>query len=199
MWPNVNLYKVKALCPLTKEPRPKVLALTKASKIWHVSFSSNFAWCLLLKTLDSCTRFKSLRDLINNIFSLDWVFYQLRNIISQRGGDLGDQKIIFTLINLCWRASLVAQWLRICLLMQGTPIQSLEQEDAICHRVAKPESHNCWAHPPQRLKPKRPRACILQQKKPLRWEACAPQLESCPHSLQLEKAHAAVKTQHSHK
>ena len=29
-----------------------------------------------------------------------------------------------------------------------------------------------------------PRACALQQEKPLQWEACAPELESSPHSLQ---------------
>ena len=33
-----------------------------------------------------------------------------------------------------------------------------------------------------------PRACALQQEKPPQCEACAPQLESSPHSLQLEKA-----------
>ena len=33
-----------------------------------------------------------------------------------------------------------------------------------------------------------PRARAPQQEKPLLWEACAPQLESSPHLLQLEKA-----------
>ena len=37
--------------------------------------------------------------------------------------------------------------------------------------------------------------CDPQQEKPLKWEAWAPQLESIPHSLQLEKARKAMKTQ----
>ena len=42
-------------------------------------------------------------------------------------------------------------------------------------------------------------ACALQQEKPPQWEARAPQLETILHLLQLEKACAAVKTQHSQK
>ena len=34
--------------------------------------------------------------------------------------------------------SLVAQWLRICLLMQGTQVQALVREDPTCHGVTKP-------------------------------------------------------------
>ena len=40
------------------------------------------------------------------------------------------------------RASLVAQWLRICLLMQGTRVQALVWEDPTCRRAAGPLSHN---------------------------------------------------------
>ena len=43
--------------------------------------------------------------------------------------------------NLTW-AYLVAQWLRICLLMQGTRVQDLVWEDPTCHRAARPVSHN---------------------------------------------------------
>ena len=42
-----------------------------------------------------------------------------------------------------WRASLVAQWLRICLLMQGTRVRALVWEDPTCHGAAGPVSHNC--------------------------------------------------------
>ena len=41
--------------------------------------------------------------------------------------------------------SLVVQWLRICLPMQGTQVQSLVQEDPTCHRATKPVHHNYWA------------------------------------------------------
>ena len=39
-------------------------------------------------------------------------------------------------------ASLVAQWLRIRLPMQGTQVQALVQEDPTCHGATKPVSHN---------------------------------------------------------
>ena len=38
--------------------------------------------------------------------------------------------------------SLVAQWLRICLAMQGTRVRALVQEDPTCHRAAKPVRHD---------------------------------------------------------
>ena len=71
-------------------------------------------------------------------------------------------------------ASLVAQWLRIHLPMQGTWIWSLVQEDPTCHGATKPvhhnywawalepSSHNYWAHAPQLPKPERSRASVPQ-------------------------------------
>ena len=38
--------------------------------------------------------------------------------------------------------SLVAQWLRICLPMQGTWVLALVQEDPTCHGTTKPVHHN---------------------------------------------------------
>ena len=46
------------------------------------------------------------------------------------------------LIKIYLRASLVAQWLRICLLMQGTWVRALVWEDPTCHGAMKPVSHN---------------------------------------------------------
>ena len=40
------------------------------------------------------------------------------------------------------RASLVAQWLRICLPMQGTRVRALVQEDPTCCGATKPVRHN---------------------------------------------------------
>ena len=40
------------------------------------------------------------------------------------------------------RASLVAQWLRVCLLMQGTRVRALVWEDPTCRGAARPVSHN---------------------------------------------------------
>ena len=39
-------------------------------------------------------------------------------------------------------ASLVAQWLRICLLMQETRVQALVWEDPTCRGATRPVSHN---------------------------------------------------------
>ena len=41
--------------------------------------------------------------------------------------------------------SLVAQWLRICLPMQGTRVWALVWEDPTCHGATKPVRHNYWA------------------------------------------------------
>ena len=43
------------------------------------------------------------------------------------------------------RASLVAQWLRICLPMQGTRVRALVWEDPTCRGATGPVSHNCLA------------------------------------------------------
>ena len=40
------------------------------------------------------------------------------------------------------RASLVAQWLRVCLPMQGTRVRALVWEDPTCRGAAGPVSHN---------------------------------------------------------
>ena len=41
-----------------------------------------------------------------------------------------------------WGPSLVAQWLRICLPMQGTRVRALVWEDPTCRGAAGPVSHN---------------------------------------------------------
>ena len=66
---------------------------------------------------------------------------------------------------IAWGASLVVQWLRICLPMQGTRVPSLVREDPtylgapkpVCHDywacALEPVSHNYWARMLQLLKP----------------------------------------------
>ena len=46
----------------------------------------------------------------------------------------------------CFWASLVAQWLRICLPIQGTRVRALVWEDPTYHRASKPVCHNYWAY-----------------------------------------------------
>ena len=94
--------------------------------------------------------------------------------------------------------SLVAQWLRICLPVQGTRVQSLVREDPTCHRATKPVSHNYWICA---LEPTRRNywARVLQLLKPMRLEPVlhgklqmrspCTTTKSSPRSPQLEKAH----------
>ena len=67
-----------------------------------------------------------------------------------RGQGLGERIVrkfridMYTLLYLKWiGASLVAQWLRICLPMQGTRVRALVWEDPTCRGATKPVSHNC--------------------------------------------------------
>ena len=69
-------------------------------------------------------------------------------------------------------ASLVAQWLRICLPMQGTRVQALVWEDPTCCGATRPVSHNYWACTSG--------ACALQQERPRQWEARAPRWRVAP-------------------
>ena len=99
----------------------------------------------------------------------------------------------------CWGASLVAQWIRICLPMQETQVRALVREDPTCRGAAKPmchnywacalepASHNYWAREPQLLSPqattteaRTPRARAPQQEKPLQWEAHTLQRKVAP-------------------
>ena len=47
--------------------------------------------------------------------------------------------------------SLVVQWIRICLAMQGTGVQSLFWEDSTCKGATKSVCHKYWAHELQLL------------------------------------------------
>ena len=82
-------------------------------------------------------------------------------------------------------ASLVAQWLRICLPMQGTRVRALVCEDPTCRGANGPMSHNYWACGSG--------ACAPQQERPATREATIVRgpctaMKSGPHLPQLEKA-----------
>ena len=78
--------------------------------------------------------------------------------------------------NITLRTSLVAQWLRIHLPMQGTWVRALGREDPTCRGATKPvchnywacaletTSHNYWAHVPQLLKPVRLEPTLLNKR-----------------------------------
>ena len=72
-----------------------------------------------------------------------------------------------------------------------TQVQFLIREDPKCRGGTKSVHHNCWACThlgTTAPEPTSPRARALQQETPLQWEACAPQLESSPCLLHLEKS-----------
>ena len=87
----------------------------------------------------------------------------------------------------CWQTSLLVQWLRICLPMQGIRVQFLVQDDSTCLGEAKPMYHNYWAC-------EHPRACALQQEKAPQWETCTPQLDRSSCLPQLARSPRAVTT-----
>ena len=95
-------------------------------------------------------------------------------------------------------ASLVAQWLRIRLPMQGTRVWALVWEDPTCRGATKlmrhnfwacalePASHNYWARAPQLLRPMHLQP-MLRNKRSHHNEKPAHRTKSSPHSLLLEK------------
>ena len=108
-------------------------------------------------------------------------------------------------------ASLMAQWLRIRLPMQGTRVQALIREDPTCRRATKPvrhnyracalepASHNYWAHVPQLLKPPHLEP-VLPTREATAMRSLRTTTKSSPRSLQPEKSpHAATKTQRDQK
>ena len=107
--------------------------------------------------------------------------------------------------------SLVAQWLRIHLPMQGTWVRALVRDDPTCLGATKlmrhnywacalePASHNYWACVPQLLKP----AClepVLRNKRSHRNEKPVHRNEEQPPlAATRESLRAATKTQRSQK
>ena len=88
-------------------------------------------------------------------------------------------------------ASLVVQWLRIRLPMQGTRVRVLVQEDPSCCGATKPVRHNYWACA---LEP------VLHNKRSHRNEKPAHHNEEQPPlAATRESPRAATKTQCSHK
>ena len=104
------------------------------------------------------------------VFIMEWIYHSLcapnwvEKILSFTVDLWGQERYI--------RASLVAQWLRVCLLRQGTQIRALVWEDPACRGTAGPVSHNYWACASG--------ACALQRERPRQWEARAPRWRVAP-------------------
>ena len=85
-------------------------------------------------------------------------FHQHRKLLCIKGNYKESEKTTH-------RASLVAQWLRICLPMQGTRVQALVWGDPTCRGATGPVSHNYWACTSG--------ACAPWQERLRQWEARA--------------------------
>ena len=75
------------------------------------------------------------------------------------------------------RASLVAQWLRICLPMQGTRVRALVWEDPTCRGANGPVSHTCWACASGACAPQREAAIMRGPRTAMKSGPRLPQLE----------------------
>ena len=95
----------------------------------------NRVWCSVLWTF-------LVLPFINVISQ--WIKYLLLELSSlSQTVLLGDANLSSK--NTRFRTSLVAQWLRIHLLMQGTWVRALVREDPTCSGAPKPVHHNYWA------------------------------------------------------
>ena len=85
--------------------------------------------------------------------------------------------------------SLVAQWLRIRLPMQGTQVRALVQEDPTCRGATKPVRHNYWARKPRLLKPLRASSPFSATREATAVRSPRTSMKKSSRSPQLEKAH----------
>ena len=86
--------------------------------------------------------------------------------------DVSERTLWMLLLNTSLWASLVVQWLRVCLPVQGTWVWALVWEDPTCRRAARPVSHEYWACASG--------ACTPQWERPRQWEARAPRWRVVP-------------------
>ena len=75
----------------------------------------------------------------NIMNSFYWLDQNITRVISKNDGTRNSIKAMKKLTK---GASLVAQWLRICLPMQGTRVRALVWEDPTCRGATGPVSHN---------------------------------------------------------
>ena len=90
--------------------------------------------------------------------------------------------------------SLVVQWIRICLPLQGPWVQSPVWEDSSSLGAAKPLCHNYWAHATT-TEVHVPTACALQQEKPPQFVDWPLQWRVAPALHNWRKPRAAAKIQ----
>ena len=84
-------------------------------------------------------KFRNLWKLNNTLLSNQWINKEITREIRKYLETNEKENITYKSL---WRTSLVVQWLRICLPMQGTRVQSPVREDPTCHGATKPMHHN---------------------------------------------------------
>ena len=145
-----------------------------------------------------CKHWFSLSCQIFPSLSTFWVpFSCISNLL---GKGISSVSVQQAYLRVSWKGtSVVAQWLRTHLPMQGTRVRALIWEDPTCRGATKPvhhnywactlepTNHNYWACEPQLLSLRATtseahasRARAPQQEKPPQWEACAPQWRVAP-------------------
>ena len=84
----------------------------------------------------------SVQTLVLIIITTNYSYYKEEKKEKIHQESLASQEDFSKLTLYVSGASLVAQWLRICLLMQGTRVRALVWEDPTCRRATRPVSHN---------------------------------------------------------
>ena len=90
-------------------------------------------WGLILAFLMTHVFMQTQLDLLQAILHRHWI----------RGKYLCHGMILFSKVVSKW-TSLVVQWMRICLPLQGTRVWFLVWEDPTCRGATEPVSCNCW-------------------------------------------------------
>ena len=126
----------------------KCPVLQVLSKFWGLPSSEsvlswfflNLGW-FLLPWLITCSTCHHLQNYMSGPLapngSMQWCLHPFKQTWK-----LGSRNSGLSLSKDMLQASLVAQWLRIRLPMQGTWVQSLVREDPTCRGAAKPVCHN---------------------------------------------------------
>ena len=112
-----------------------------------ISQKSHPNYTIRLKVCDPliCIRSRCMKFLSSGVAPLHAETPELkRHLLAPHILNIQDRKtIIDTPIKKGGGASLVVQWLRVRLPMQGTRVRAPVREDPTCHGAARPVSHGC--------------------------------------------------------